>query len=92
MNRGGYSARSWAVWTTVVIHSGGSDSEIDPDDVQAQFDEMTKAANDIYEKSAVGVIHSALLEVVGAEKDGQERIVVVAAKEADSGGKCQHWR
>jgi len=33
---------------TDVMHSGGSDSEIDPEDIQVQFHEMSKAANDQY--------------------------------------------
>jgi len=33
---------------TDVMRSGGSDSEIDPEDVPVQFNEMSKAVNDQY--------------------------------------------
>ena len=33
-----------------VIHSGDSSDEVDPDDVQAQFEEMSTAANEAYDQ------------------------------------------
>ena len=50
-----------------VLHSIGSDSEIDPEDVQEQYEEMSQVASAQYESSAIGMIHSVLCGVVEEE-------------------------